>query len=419
MKVLYVSPWAHRPIHFAPAAVRETSRLKEAGLDVTLLTCCGLVDPAFCLDVPHRTVFAEGGLFYRMLPYLYRWKPLKWLAGFLELISTLGYGLALYRQDRFDVLHIRDGEPLVFLPFLLTAYFFNKVRCVVVLVSSSNHIAAEAPVNGRRLLAYRTLIPTLNNLKLWGSVCRRSLSRNSFIVVCPDKFSAGSYRRYLQGVFLENIRVVPFGIERPKQLASLAEARRKLGLPAGKNLFLLFGGIHPWKDPESVIMAFKDRIEAVQVIIAGISVLNEGFSKIRTLVGEHHLEDSFLIVERFIPETDKEWYFRASNAVLLPYKAQFRQSASTLWEACRFLKPVIASRIEPLEDVSRYGLGLSFEPQDGGSLREKILEFLSLSEEAKRQMEKNCDRFCRDFSSDKWVKEYTAIYADLLSRGRK
>ena len=54
IKVLYVCPFAHYEGHFPWASIYETRALKQAGIDVELLTFCGVRDKTE-VEVPQAT----------------------------------------------------------------------------------------------------------------------------------------------------------------------------------------------------------------------------------------------------------------------------------------------------------------------------------------------------------------------------
>src|SRR4030042_6892816 len=116
--VLYVCPFAHYPGHFSWAATRETGALKQAGIDVRLLTFCGVIDEGE-VKVPQHIVISSTGLghFVRQSFTVLRKNTItRWLLMSFETFMTLITAIKLKKRLEIDVIHLRDGEPYLFLP---------------------------------------------------------------------------------------------------------------------------------------------------------------------------------------------------------------------------------------------------------------------------------------------------------------
>jgi glycosyltransferase involved in cell wall biosynthesis len=127
------------------------------------------------------------------------------------------------------------------------------------------------------------------------------------------------------------------------------------------------------------------------------------------------LSDKIIVRDYYIPEVDKKYYFCAADAVVLSYVRNFTQSASLLWEACRFGTPVVASDCGELGNLVRaFDIGLLFEPQNVNSLQKAIIDFTNLSSNRKREMVENCKKFVTSYSNEKWVQDILGLYQELM-----
>jgi len=402
LRILYVCPFAHRLGHYSWAAVHETYALKKVGLEVTLLTFAGVRDEE-PHGVQHLSVIPlnETGLFSNFTRYYLqkacamRSKLVKWPLLLSEYLSTLILAILLRKRLKFNVIHLRDGDPFLFLP-LLSGLFVRNVNWVISLLGVS--------------LANRLY----SNLSR--PILKLSLSKNHFIFVCQNEAVKEYYEtrilRFLHGLPTGRIVILPPGLEQENHFVSLEEARRHLKLPFKKIVLLSFGTVHAGRDLDCVFKAIKN---AQNVILLQAGGILPGNLKLDSLAQKYGLEDRVIIKDTYIPEADKPYYFSAADAIILSYVKSFSQTASILWEACRFHRPVIASNNSELgEFVRKYGVGLVFRAQDSLSLQDAINRFISLSSEELEKMKRNSEHFCDYFSFEKWAQRCLKIYEDTV-----
>ena len=178
-KVLYVCPFAHYPGHFSWAATRETEALKQADIDVQLLTFCGVIDESE-VKVPQRTVLSgtwSGRLIRRAFDLFRRNAITRWLLMSFETLLTLTTAIRLKRKLAMDIIHLRDGEPYLFLSHILCLPF-KGYRWLVSLTASN--IYPPADIRSFKLFVYTTAVRVLNN-RMWRPLYKLSLKRNGFI----------------------------------------------------------------------------------------------------------------------------------------------------------------------------------------------------------------------------------------------
>jgi len=264
IKVLYVCPFAHYTGHFCWAATVETHALSQGGVEVRLLTFCGVTDEAE-VKVPQTTAREHiklGIPLYHLANFLRKWGLTVWLSMFLETFLTLTVAIRLKRKLNYDIIHLRDGEPFLFLPHLLNIPLRNY-KWVVSLTGSNLIALATHPSlltalkKSFRLFLYAVYIRILNS-NLWKPVYRRSLARNHFLFLPENETMRQNFESYMGGVLAGKVVCLPLGADKTDRVISREEARRYFGLPQHKPVFLSFGFLHAGKDLETIFHALKD-----------------------------------------------------------------------------------------------------------------------------------------------------------------
>jgi len=413
MRVLYVCPWAHWAGHPPYVAIRETQALAKAGAEVFLCTFRGVLGQKVPPTIPHRTVVSSRigiplGALVNLL-FSSKIKLIKGLSWFLENFSTLLLAVKLRKILKYDVIYLRDGDPFIFNPFLL-GLVSRHYRWAISLIG----VKVLMPPF---LFWYHKLFYKLVNAPMWKPIYRSSLAKNQFIFHCQNKYIKDYFETsFLDGILAGRISVVPVGVEQIDNRAPQKEARRFLGLPEDKVVFLHFGSLHSGKDIETVLAAIRD-IPDVLLIYAGAIQVRLFLMTRQALTGlvQHYgLQDRVIIKDYYIPEEEKKYYFSAADATILSYKRDFIQTASVLWEAAKFGSPAIASDVGELgELVKRYKLGLVFEAENAASLKDALSRFLSSSRSEKEAMASNYEKFGNEFSLDEWAQKHLKSFREL------
>jgi len=419
IKVLYVCPFAHYSGHPPWAAIHEPEALAQAGAEVTLLTSYGIIDETK-VKVPHVIVLPRSRFPYllqRLVNLFFtRWALLRWAIMLLANFLTLVLAIRLKRKLKYDIIHLRDGDPFLFLPLLLSLPLrgYNWV----VSLMGGNLFYTHPPLfktlrKDLRQFVYTVALKVLNS-KLWRQLYRRSLARNNFLFLTQSEAVKRDYELYLEGVFSGKVVCLILGHSRMTKGVSKEKARRHLGLPQDKPLFLSFGASHPGKDLGVVFRALKN-VPDVFLVQAGKYAFSVGQDPTK-LAQSYAMQDKVIIRDYYIPEQEKLYYFFAADAVILSYTKKFLSTVSLLWDACNFGTPVIASDNGQLgELVQTFKTGLLFKAQDVASLRKAITRFLSLKTGERKVFKNNCQKFSDEFSIDKWAQGCLEIYEGMLS----
>lgn len=416
IKVLYVCPFAHYPGHFSTEATRETRALKQAGVDVRLLTFCGVIDEGE-VKVPQITVLSGTGprhFIRRSFAVLRKNAITRWLLMSFETFLTLTTAIRLKKKLAIDIIQLRDGEPYLFLPHILCLPFRNY-KWLVSLTASN--IYPPAQIKSFKLLVYTTAVKVLNN-KMWKPLYKLSMKRNRFMFAVQNDIAQLDYSNYMGGVFNGRVECLPVGVSSTAEIVAKEEARRYLGIPPEKPVFLAFGAYHSGKDLQTIFYALKDLPE-VYFVHAGSQAFGLGVNLEEVARG--YIDANRMSIRNYyVPENEKPYYFFAADAVILSYTRQFLSTSSLLWEACRFGTPVIASDNGQLKELMMaFQPGLLFSAQNPASLTEAIMRFLNLKPKEVEVMKGNCRRFAHEFSMDKWAERCLEIYTRLLSEANK
>ncbi len=393
----------------------ETSLLRAAGMEVYVLTFRGILDKEQPPAKVHYRVLPEGTASRSLNSALgSRGGNLlaKWLVMFVEAFWTLLKAVRLKRKLACNVIFLRDGEPFVFLPCLLSIFFKDLNWCICLVSNPESYIVSSKSAAGIRRRVGFALLDRLVNSRLWLPIYRGSQRQARFVFLTLNEETKAAYERYQSGVFRGKVAYVPLPTAGPISEVSKESAREQLGLPKRKPLLLSFGAIHSGKDLKVVLEAIEAVPDVLLVHAGEIQPwLDPGLNGPRK-----DLSGKVVIKNHYILEGDKKYYFFAADAVVLSYKRNFTQSVSLLWEACRFRTPVIASNCGQLGELVRaFDLGLPFEPQDASSLREAIRSFLALSPERKGEMGKNWKKFSSAYPVTKWTHKVAEIFGTLTA----
>lgn len=176
------------------------------------------------------------------------------------------------------------------------------------------------------------------------------------------------------------VTIIPFGINDtiPKTGLTAEAARQRLGLPAGERVLLFFGQIAPYKGLEYLIgalAALSEDGEDVHLLIAG--KVKRGHEDYWRGVQNSMLRSGLaaLVTQRiqFIPDEEVEIYFKAADAVALPYVDIFQSGVPFL--AFSFGVPVIATDVGSLKEDVTSDTGFLCKPSNPVDLARAIAEF--------------------------------------------
>jgi len=152
-----------------------------------------------------------------------------------------------------------------------------------------------------------------------------------------------------------------------------AEARRQLGVPQDRRVFLFYGGGYRRKGLHLAVEAMRQLPAEVPAFLLCAGQLNPEGS---VAAGLQQLTAAGCarLINRYVSTTEEKLAFAASDAVLLPYVHHFGTSG-VLSRAMSAGKPVIVSDEQLLGRLTRrHGLGLLFPSTSVPGLRQCLLD---------------------------------------------
>jgi len=186
---------------------------------------------------------------------------------------------------------------------------------------------------------------------------------------------------------------------------------------------LFFGQIAPYKGLEYLIAAvavLAKTGEDVRLIVAGrVKRGSERYwGSIRRSITDLGIEDLVVQKIRFIPDDEVETYFKAADAVVIPYVDIFQSGVPFL--AFSFGLPVIATDVGSLREDVTSETGLLCKPKDPADLARVIAAFYrsALHREPDRAQERIRGLAAERHSWETVVDRTRAVYASLAADGR-
>jgi glycosyltransferase involved in cell wall biosynthesis len=223
------------------------------------------------------------------------------------------------------------------------------------------------------------------------------------------------------GVQGARVTVIPFGINNAVPNTSLtpSEAKLRLGLREDERAILFFGRITPYKGLEYLIAAFRQVLAMdgnYRLIIAGRPDRCEEYWKaIREGILDDVQRGQVLLKADFIPDDETEVYFKAADAVILPYRNIYQSGVLFLGQS--FGLPTLAADVGSLkDDIVEGKTGFAFRPEDPVDLARAIEQYFASDLYADLN---NRRREVRDYATERHSWDVVgqmimSVYASLL-----
>jgi len=177
------------------------------------------------------------------------------------------------------------------------------------------------------------------------------------------------------------VSVIPFGMNStvPDTTLNRTAARTKLGLSPHERVLLFYGYIAPYKGLDYLVESLSRLPKngpPHRLVIAG-QVKKNGdayWSGIQQTIQRLNLSPLILSRIEFIPDEDTEIYFKAADALVLPYTFIFQ--SGVLFLGYNFGLPVLAADVGSLkENIVEGETGFVFPPRDPEELARTIQRF--------------------------------------------
>ncbi len=225
------------------------------------------------------------------------------------------------------------------------------------------------------------------------------------------------------GLQRERVSVIPFGINNavPHSTLTTQAAKQRLGLKAGERAILFFGRITPYKGLDWLVPAFRKlvvRNSSYRLVIAGMpDNCEEYWTKLRESLQEDVESGTILLEAGFIPDDEVEIYFKAADALILPYRDIYQSGVLFLGHS--FGLPVLAADVGCLKDeIVPEKTGFVFKPDDPEDLVDAVERYFTST--LYRDLDKRRSEICAYATArHSWdvVGQMTmTVYANLMGR---
>ena len=177
----------------------------------------------------------------------------------------------------------------------------------------------------------------------------------------------------------DRVSIIPFGVISllVKTDLNRAAARERLGLSAADKVLLFFGNIAPYKGLDVLVDSLAALPDCRLIIAGPVKTGCEAHWRgIESTIAAKGLAGRIVNRVCFIPEEDVEVYFKAADALVLPYRT-ICQSA-VLFLGLQFGLPVIATDVGELAgSVKQCVNGFVSRPGDPDALAATIDEYFA------------------------------------------
>lgn len=233
-------------------------------------------------------------------------------------------------------------------------------------------------------------------------------------IVCISEFTR---RRILQHVRLNNIMVIPLGVD----IDSFQRASPRNCEGKDFPLIISVGALKPRKGYDISIRAIAEArraIPSLRYVIIGNQDASGYVSYLRTLITELGLDDVVSLLGQ-VSETElRDWYHRCDLFLLTPVQVEgaFEGFGLVYLEAAACSKPVVGSRSGGVPDVVMdRQTGLLVREGDVEATANAIVRVLSNPDLARRLGQAGRER-AKEFSWEAYAQRLEKVYQDALAR---
>jgi len=158
------------------------------------------------------------------------------------------------------------------------------------------------------------------------------------------------------------------------------EALKYLNLDNSFGYMLFFGLIRDYKGLDLLLEAFSQiKNKKVKVIIAGEYYSDK--TPYKELIQKLNLEDKIIEVDKFIPDSEVNYYFSACDIVVQPYKSATQSGVTQI--AYHFNKPMIVTDVGGLKEMCPDGKVGYVVPPQSDKIKDAILKFYESTDKNK------------------------------------
>lgn len=250
-------------------------------------------------------------------------------------ISEFSFSEAL--KLNYDVIHIHWPEWYLNSNFLVKAFFYSSA--LIFVLSFSKLFGKKIIWTVHNLKPHKVKYKVLNRLfwKLYTPLVDGIVSlSNTNEIVATEHFSLP--KKIKKTVVYHGLYSKIYENESSKY-----EARNRLGICKDKRVFLFLGQIKKYKNLTELITIFNesDKLKDDVLLIAGKFESESYYQEILTHKGSN---ENINIYNKFIDDSDLQYFFNASDLSILPFKEIFNSGSALL--SITFNTPVILPESE-------------------------------------------------------------------------
>jgi beta-1,4-mannosyltransferase len=155
---------------------------------------------------------------------------------------------------------------------------------------------------------------------------------------------------------------------------SKEEARGRLGIPAGRTVFLYFGSMRDYKNLPALFHAFRQLdVPNATLLVAGWSRSQQHCARIQANAAS---DPRIVARPEFVEDEDVQLYFNASDVVVIPIEEALTSGSVVL--AMSFARAVITPAIFPMTSALPPNSALLYPANTPGALRSALQAALSV-----------------------------------------
>ena len=391
LRIALVSPYAHYAGHHWQMAQGLAEAFTKKGHTVDVITT---VPP---IEEPRPGSARE---FVTVLSSKWKWRPAwkrSWHASLAHNLESILCFIRLFwtqRQRRYDAWHLIDSTFGV----LFLAARFSPVPIFYHLWGEVRNLQPEA--DGSSVIGR-----FLGRIKRW--LMRSAMETGKMAMFCET----AQMEQWNKKVFGPDVYQVYYAVELQPHSESPTAARKKLGIPEGKLVLLMFGTHRVGKDYETVIRGAHLANAPVFLLFAGKTISSNDPA---VLLAKHPYPDA-MVIEKFISAEEVPTIFGASDVVVLPYAEGYTKGSGVLFEAFQHSRASLSTDTGFLKEfIEEHRCGFLFRYGDAADFARAVREILSLSPEEKGQLEENISAAAHRFSYECVIERYLEIYGMYL-----
>ena len=158
------------------------------------------------------------------------------------------------------------------------------------------------------------------------------------------------------------------------------KALKYLNLDNSYDYILFFGLIRDYKGLDLLLEAFSEiKNRKIKIIIAGEYYTDKTLYK--ELIQNLNLEDKIIEVDKFIPDSEVNYYFSVCDIVVQPYKSATQSGVTQI--AYHFNKPMIVTDVGGLKEMCPDGKVGYVVPPKSDKIKDAILKFYESTDKNK------------------------------------